>query len=119
MKLNGIVSQLASWTREHASKLRQKGIQVEERFPDNASADSWKATIGLVFNDIAVTYTVWERTVLQTSLIVFNSKTKQTVFFKDSEPETPGVVDTDLDDVVKQLVSGEYSKMSSSYRPLT
>lgn len=61
-----------------------------------------------------VTYTVWERTIFQTSLIVFNGKTKRTVFFKDSEPETPSVVNSDLDDVVEKLKSGEYSKMSSA-----
>jgi hypothetical protein len=110
----GIVSQLASWVRGHAADLMQQGIQIEERIPDEASSSPWKATVGLVFNDIVVTYTVWERTIFQTSLIVFNSKTKRTVFFKDSEPEVAGVVNTDLDDVVKRLASGEYSKMSSS-----
>ncbi|HEY4211861.1 MAG TPA: hypothetical protein VGM84_10305 [Steroidobacteraceae bacterium] len=110
----GIVSQLASWIREHAADLRQQGIQIEERIPDQASPSPWKASVGLIFNDIVVTYTVWERTILQTSLIVFNANTRRTVFFKDSEPETPGVVNPDLDDVVKKLASGEYSKMSSS-----
>jgi hypothetical protein len=107
----GIVSELASWTRQHAAALKEKGIQLEEHFPESASPFPWKATVGLVFADIVVTYTVWERTIFQTSLIVFNSKTKRTVFFTDSEPQTPGVVDTDLDNVVAKLASGEYSRM--------
>jgi hypothetical protein len=110
----GIVSQLVCWTQGRSVELRGQGIQIEERFPDKTSPSPWKATVGLVLDDIVVTYTVWERTTFQTSLIVFNSKTKRTVFFKDSEPDTPGVVDSDLDDVVKKLLSGEYSKMSSS-----
>lgn len=109
-----IVSRLASWVKEYGSTLRQQGIQVEERFPDHVSPAPWKATIGLAFKDIVVTYTVWERTIFETSLIVLNSKTKQTLFFRDAEPEHPDVVDTDLADVVRNLTNGEYERMPSS-----
>ena len=62
------------------------------RCPDDAPIH-WKATVGFVFKEMVVTYIVWERTIKQTSLIVFNSKMKRTVFFKDSEPGTADVVD--------------------------
>jgi hypothetical protein len=110
----GIVSRLAAWVQAHASQLKQQGIELEEDFPGIDATLQGKATIGLVFNDIVVTYTVWELTIFQTSLIVFNAWTKRTVFFKDSEPGTPDAVDKDLAEVVEKLVSGEYSRMSSA-----
>jgi hypothetical protein len=110
----GIVNKLIAWVRGHAADLERQGIRIEEQFPDDNSLAPWKSTVGFVFNDVVVTYTVWERTILQTSLVVVNSKTKRTVFFKDSEPEAADIVDSDLPDVVRKLTSGDYSRMSSS-----
>lgn len=109
-----IVDRLISWVRDHATDMEQRGLRIEKQFPGDSSPLPDKATVGFIFRDIVVTYTVWQVTILQTSLIVFNSRTKRTVFFRDSEPETPDVIGTDLADVVQKLLSGEYERMSSS-----
>jgi hypothetical protein len=110
----GLVSALHLWIDGHSAGLKQSGIEIETRFPDHSSPAPWKASVEFVFNDILVTYTVWERTIFQTSLIVFNMKEKQTVFFKDAEPEAVDVIDAELADVVEKLTSGAYGKMSTS-----
>jgi len=109
--MSGIVKRLGDWAHVNAPLLRQKGFLVEENIPMPDSNIAWKASIGLVYNDIIATYTVWERDVLQTELIVMNAKTAQTLVMNDATVDNPDVVDRDLRDVVDRLIDNSYSNM--------
>jgi hypothetical protein len=107
-----IVDELRSWTKNNSAKLRENHIQLIEKIPEPGSNLPWKASVGLIHNGIVVSYTVWERTRLQTQLIVFNATTKKTIDVNDSEPQDAHVVWVDLDGVVKRLLDGSYKRMN-------
>ena len=110
--MSGIVKRLGDWARLNAPLLRQKGFLVEENIPlPGSNLPPWKANIGLVYNNIIVTYTVWERTILQIELIVMNAKTKQTLVMNDATVGNAEVVDRDLQDIVNKLIDSTYSNM--------
>lgn len=71
----------------------------------------WKSGLGFIHNDIVVDYTVWERTIFQTSLIVLNGLSKKTLVSDDNEPSDSSVVHGDLDDIVRKLIDGTFANM--------
>ena len=106
--MTSIVKELAEWTKANAASLVSRGVQVRERFPEPNSMYPWTAGIGLVYDEILVSFTVWERTVLQTELIIMNAKTGKTVVVDDKTPSIASLIRIDLDDVVQKLLSGYY-----------
>ena len=106
-----IVDQLAQWTNKNSQTLRNQGVEVTERLPQQGSNRAWKASIALAYNGILVSYTVWERSGLQTELIVMNALTEKTIRMDDQNPKDPRIVSVDLDSVVKKLFDGTYKKM--------
>jgi hypothetical protein len=66
-----IIDQLVYWLATRRANLVQAGIEITDRLPQPSSNVPWKGSIGLVKDDILVSYTVWERTVFQTSLILW------------------------------------------------
>jgi hypothetical protein len=109
--MTSIVDELRNWARNNSTMLRERAVQLTERFPEPNSEAFWKAGIGLKHGDILVSYTVWERTILQTTLIVMNTATKKTIVVEDANPEGAEQVNIDLDIVTKKLLDDSYAKM--------
>lgn len=112
MTTQSIVQQLADWAKCNLAKLLEHGVQVTEKFPDAGSSHPWKASIALTYDGIILSYTVWERTILQTELLVMNSVTGRTVVMEDSAPTSPSVVSTDMDEATRRLLDGSYRRMN-------
>jgi hypothetical protein len=81
--MSSIVAELADWTKANAVALTSRGVQVTEKFPEPNSAYPWKAGIGLVYKEIIVSFTVWERSIFQTELIIMNASTRKTIVVDD------------------------------------
>ena len=108
--MNGsIVQTLESWANNNKIRLTKNGIVLEMRFEGPASQCPWKASIGLIKDDIFVSFTVWERTIYQTELIVVNVATGETIETNDDTPVDVHVVDAVLDQVVHSLVINRYA----------
>jgi hypothetical protein len=106
--MQSIVRELISWTRTNAQRLRDAGVRLEEYFPKPGSTTEGNAGVAMEYDDILLTYSVWERTRLQTEFIVLNAQTRKTLIMEDKEPEDPGIVSKDLDRAVRNLLSGAY-----------
>ena len=106
-----IVNQLAHWLSTRRTRLVQAGIAIDARFPQPGSNIPWKAGIGLIKDDIIVSYTVWEETVYQSELIVFDGQLKQTLRADDAAPQHPEEIEAVLDAVVNDLVAGTYRRV--------
>jgi hypothetical protein len=102
--MTSIVNQLSVWITNNATKLRDKGVEVAENIPGSGSNIPWKASIGLAYGGFAVSYTVWERTIFQTELLVIDVLNKKTIVMEDREPATAEIVHVDLDDVARKLL---------------
>jgi len=105
-----IVSQLAQWVKTRRANLVQAGIEITDRLPQPSSNVPWKGTIGLVKDDILVSYTVWERTQYQSELIIVDGKSGQTLRSDDATPQHPEEIETILDAGVNDLVAGTYRR---------
>ena len=84
-----IVNQLAHWLSTRRANLVQMGIEITDRLPEPSSNIPWKGTIGLVKDDILVSYTVWERTVYQSELIIVDGESGETLRSDDATPQHP------------------------------
>jgi hypothetical protein len=109
--MTSIVNELSIWTTSNAKTLRDKGVEVIVRIPGPGSNIPWKAGIGLLYGDIIVSYTVWERTIFQTELIVMNSLTEKCVVMDDREPAVAEAIHAELDDVVTRLIDNTFRDM--------
>jgi hypothetical protein len=67
-----------------------------------------EGSIGLEYKTILVSFTVWERTVLQTELIIMNSKTGKTLVMDEGTPGDSSLIRDELDRVVRNLLNGVY-----------
>ncbi len=92
--------------------LRENGVDLVKRFPEPGSNLGWKASIGLAYNGIVVSYTVWEKTKYQTELLVMNSEENKTIVMNDNSPQSTEQVHADLDVVVQWLLDGRYKAMN-------
>jgi hypothetical protein len=110
--MSSIVRELADWTKANVAMLSSRGVQLTEKFPESDSAHPWKASIALVYQGIAVSFTVWERTVFQTELIVMNAKTGKTLVMDEKTPSDSALIRGDLDGVVQRLLGGFYDRAS-------
>ena len=106
-----IVTALGDWLQSNVEMMEKAGIRVTSSFADERGDPAWKANLRLNFDCVLVSYTVWERTILQTELIVVNASKRQTIVVKDETPSGPEIVHQDLDFVLKNLLSGVYAKM--------
>lgn len=106
--MNSIVKELADWTKANTAKLSSRGVVVTERFPEPNSTHPWKASIALVYNETMVSYTVWERSVFQTELIIMNAKTGKTLVMDEKTPNDATLIRADLDAVIQRLLSDYY-----------
>ena len=61
--------------------------------------------------NIFVSYTVWERTIFQTELIIVDGASGETLLSKDATPEKVEEVDEVLDSIVDGLVAGAYRRV--------
>jgi hypothetical protein len=68
----------------------------------------WKASIALVYSEIMVSFTVWERSVFQTELIIMNAKTGKTLVMDEKTPNDAALIRADLDGVIEQLLRDYY-----------
>ena len=110
--MSSIVAELADWTKANAAALTSRGVQVTEKFPEPSSAYPWKAGIGLVYKEIIVSFTVWERSIFQTELIIMNGSTRKTIVMDDKTPSDVALMRADLDRVVQRLLSDFYHEAS-------
>jgi hypothetical protein len=110
--MSSIVAELADWTKANAVALTSRGVQVTEKFPEPNSAYPWKAGIGLVYKEIIVSFTVWERSIFQTELIIMNASTRKTIVVDDKTPSDVAHMRADLDSVVQRLLSDFYHEAS-------
>jgi hypothetical protein len=106
--MNSIVKELRDWTTTNAAMLASSGVQVTEKSPEPGSTHPWKASVSLVFDEVIVSFSVWERTLLQSELIVMNSKTGKTLVMDEKTPKEATAIRTDLDAVVQRLLNGSY-----------
>lgn len=106
-----IIKQLETWISDNRQMLKEQEIKLTEKIPEAGSNIPWKASIGLEYKAILVSYTVWERTRFQTELLVLNALNEKTVVMEDASPDDPSIIHADLDNVVKNLLSGSYRKM--------
>ena len=81
--MTSIVEQLSIWAKTNATALLSRGVQLTEKFPEPGSTHLWKAGIALAYEEIIVSYTVWERSVFQTELLVMNVSTGKTIIMDD------------------------------------
>jgi hypothetical protein len=88
--------------------LASAGIEFTNRIPGQLSDTPWKGSIGLVKDDILVSFTVWERTIFQTELLVVDGRSGETLVSKDATPENVEEIDEVLDFIVDGLVRGIY-----------
>ena len=116
MTTQSIVQQLANWSMQNSARLTARGLVVDERFPQANSPHPWKASVGLTYDGVVVSYTVWERTQLQTELLVLNTHTGKTVVMKDTSPVSPSIVSSELDEIAENLLNGVYREMSPDPR---
>ena len=107
---NSIVEQLRSWLSSRTPKLVSEGVEIIDRIPGPLSNIHWSGTVGLVKNDIFVSFTVWGLTIFQTELIIVDGNSKETVLSKDGTPERVEEIDAILDEVVDGLISGKYRR---------
>lgn len=91
--------------------LEEKRIKLIEKFPEAGSNMPWKASIGLEYEEILVSYAVWEMTIFQTDLLVVNALSKKTVVMESASPEDPSIIHADLDDVVRGMLCGRFGKI--------
>lgn len=103
-----IVERLAFWIKSRESRLRSAGIKVDERLPKVNSNFVWKAGVGLEKDNIVVSFTVWERTIFQTELIVVDGDLRETLVSEDNTPKSLDEIDGILDLVVLKLIRGDY-----------
>jgi hypothetical protein len=103
-----IVHQLRLWLENSREFLAQAGIEITDRIPQPTSNAPWKGSIGLIKDDILVSYTVWERTGFQTELIVVDGGSGETLKSIDTTPVHPGEITPVLDAVVNDLITGSY-----------
>ena len=105
-----IIHQLAHWLAIRRSNLLQVGIEIIDRLPQPSSNVPWKGTIGLVKDDIFVSYTVWERTLYQSELIIVDGGSGKTLRSDDATPQNPEEIEAVLDAVVNDLIAGTYRR---------
>lgn len=110
--MNSIVKELAAWTQRNATTLSGRDVQLTNKFPESGSSHPWKASIELAHQHIILSYTVWERTVLQTELIVMNTSTGKTLVMDEGAPNDPSAIQAELDEVIRKLLDGTYGRMS-------
>ena len=106
-----IVQRLAQWLSSRGSSLASAGVEATNRIPEPSSNVPWKGTIGLVKDDILVSYTVWERTIFQTELIIVDGVSGETLLSRDATPDSAEEIDGVLDSVVDGLVAGTYRRV--------
>ena len=106
-----IVHQLRLWLETRRERLVRTGIEITDRVPQPSSNVPWKATIGLVKDGVLVSFTVWERTELQTELIVVDGVSGKTLRSVDATPEHPSEIEAVLDIVVNDLITGSYRQL--------
>lgn len=110
--MSSIVRELADWVKANAAMLSTRGVQLTGKFPEPDSVHPWKASVALVYQEIVASFTVWERTIFQTELIVMNAKTGKTLVMDEKTPSESAVIRDDLDGVVRRLLSGFYGRAS-------
>ena len=108
--MNSIVKELADWTKANTAMLSGHGVLLTEKFPDSNSACSWKASITMSYKAIAISFTVWERTIFQSELIIMNTNTGKTLVMDEATPTASTTILNDLDLVVQRLLSGFYDR---------
>lgn len=104
--MSSIVKELADWTKANAAMLASSGVQVTEKPPEPSS--TWKASVALVYDDVIASFTVWERSLFQSELIVMNAKTGKTLDMDEKTPSEAALIRADLDTVVQRLLDGSY-----------
>jgi hypothetical protein len=114
--MDSIVNELVEWTSENKATLLAGGVQIQERFPAPKSQFTWKASIGLSYNDTVISFTVWERTICQIEFIVMNARTKKTLIMDDRTPEDAKCIRGELDQIVQRLLSGYYESLEPDPR---
>jgi hypothetical protein len=104
-----IVQQLRTWAQKNKILLNREGVTLQTRFEEPDSEFHWKGSIGLIKDDIFVSFTVWERTILQTELIVVNGSSGETIEAKDDTPANIYEIESVLNRVVQSLINKEYT----------
>ena len=106
-----IVNQLAHWLATRRAKLDQAGVEIDARLPRSSTNDfPWKAGITLVKDDILVMFTVWERTVYETELMIEDGLARKTLRYKEATPQRPEEIRPTLDAVMDELIAGTYRR---------
>jgi len=105
-----IVRHLEEWLSSKRAILGNAGINVTEFFPGADSAAPWKASIGLVKDDILVNYTVWEQTVFQTELLVVDGKSGNALLCEEVIVERADEIEPKLNRLIDDLILRNFVK---------
>jgi hypothetical protein len=111
MTEKSIVEQLRGWLASRKPKLTLAGVDIVDRLPGPSSDVQWSGNIGLVKDNIFVSFTVWELTIFQTELIVVDGSSKKTLVSEDGTPKSADEIDSILDSVVNSLISGKFAQV--------
>lgn len=109
--MTSLVEQLTIWVTNNSQTLCGSGFQIIQKIPLPGSDLAWKASIGLIHDEILVSYTVWDKSILRTELIVMNALTEETIVMEDKSASDPNAVHFDLDGVVRKLKDSSYKNM--------
>ncbi len=106
-----IVAELSNWAKLNSVMLEGRGVRLTKKFPEPDSTHPWKASIALVYGEIIVSFTVWERSAFQTELIIMNSSTGKTIVMDEKMPDDAYTIHANLDEVVRKLLDDFYRRI--------
>lgn len=107
--MKSIVDELEQWAEASEPHLIQWGIQLTRRFPERGANERWKASVGLVRENLIASFTVWERVPLQTELLVMDAKNGETIVMVDENPAKAEIIADQLNQVVSHLRKGTFA----------
>ncbi len=107
---------LRQWLDNNSVATARSGVEIESQIPSHDDNVQWKASLGLTLGTIVCQFTVWDRRPYETSVIVFNKDRNETILLSDKTPNSLDDVISELDEVLRSLISGDYGRMKPDRR---
>lgn len=106
-----IASRFRDWIEANRDRLAASDVTIVDKGPSKEDNKQDKASVGLSKNHILVSFTVWERTPVETSLIVYNRRIDKTVKMDDEAKSSLDEAISALSRVADSLISGLYDNI--------
>jgi hypothetical protein len=109
-----LVAELRRWIEDNRCRLASNHVTVTDKLPSREDNKQSKGCVGLSKDHIIVSFTAWERTLIPTELIVYNTHLGKTIIAEDeSKASVKAVIDA-LNDITNNLIAGQYDDMKPS-----